>query len=268
MHVGRPVAALAREDRGARPGVLLRHRGDAGGARALGRQERRVRSDGTAARRSRPRLAGGADQPVPDDARLRLGGVAPRTRGVRRDRRNAAARPPARPRVRRRGPLRDEVPRRPRRRASRSGRVQAPGRCRTPPRVPLAHGARPCRGHGLAAPARARDARGAYGASDGERTRDRRAAPGPRRRAHRALPRIRRSPLVRRRGRGRRATRRDVHEADRECDQPGRSDVPDRGTRALGGRPSPTGPPAALGGARGSRRALARPRRGARPEPR
>ena len=77
----RARAARARRDGRARrgryygTGVLL-HR-----ARALGAAARRVRPDRAAARRRRPRLARGAVEPVPDDARPRGGG---RASGARR----------------------------------------------------------------------------------------------------------------------------------------------------------------------------------------
>ena len=93
-------APRAGADDRARRGRLLRHRGAVRGARALGHPPRRVRPDRPAARRRRPRLARGALEPVPDDARPRGRRRAPGARGRRLDRRDA--RLPAAARARRR----------------------------------------------------------------------------------------------------------------------------------------------------------------------
>ena len=69
----RPLAAAAgRHDR-ARGGRLLRHRRRLRRPRAVGTARRRVRPDRAAARRRPARLARGAVEPVPDDARPRGG---------------------------------------------------------------------------------------------------------------------------------------------------------------------------------------------------
>ena len=88
-----------------------------------GLEMRRVRPDRAAAGRRRPDLAGGAVEPVPDDARLR-GGRRPPGEGRRRlDRRDAGLPPPLRARRRLRAALGDEVPDRALGRARRRDRL-------------------------------------------------------------------------------------------------------------------------------------------------
>ena len=117
----RPARARG-HDRGRR-GLLLRHAHDVRRLRAVGPEARRVRPDGTAAGRRPARLARGALEPVPDDARLRGRRGACRSGARRRHCRDA--RPPAPARARR-GPRpaqRDEVPRRPLGRPARRRRL-------------------------------------------------------------------------------------------------------------------------------------------------
>ena len=153
-------------------------------ARALGAPIRRVRPDRAAARGRPARLARGAVEPVPDDARPRGGGGAPGPRRRRLDRRDADLPAPARARRRLRAPLRDEVPRGPRRRAARRRRLPRPAGGDAAPRLP--HGDRDRRRArpGLAAPARARDPAPPRRAPDRDRARAGAAARGaPGRRA-------------------------------------------------------------------------------------
>ena len=126
---------------------------------------------GTPPGRRRPRLARGAVESLPHDARPRVRGRTSRTRRRRRHRRDADPPAAARARRRLRPAQRHEVPRRPRRRAARRRRLQARGGRRAAEGVPdpLGHrrGARPVR----PAPARTRDARAARPAADGVRGR-------------------------------------------------------------------------------------------------
>ena len=121
-------------------GRVLRNRRHLPRARALGTALRRVRPDRPAAGRRRPRLARGAVESVPDDARPRGRGGSSGPRRRRRDRRDADPSAAARARRRLRPPQRDEVPRRPRRRAARRRRLQARGGRRAAEGVPDASG--------------------------------------------------------------------------------------------------------------------------------
>ena len=170
----RTRAAGARPDDRAGRGRLLRHRRALRDARALGRPPRRVRPDRPAARRRRPRLARGALEPVPDHARPRGGSGLAGAGGGRLDRRDARLPTTARRRRGFRAPQRDEVPRRPRRRAARRGRLPFRRGRRAPARVPRSHRDRGRTGPLLAALALAADAARADGAPHRERDHDRR----------------------------------------------------------------------------------------------
>ena len=139
----------------------------------------------------------------------------PRPRRLRRDRLDPGLPPGARARRRHRPPLGDEVPDRPARRAPRRD-----GRARRARRAPEADAGerrhhRVARRSELAAP-RPLDARDADAAAHRDRDRARPAARGAPRSRARALPRLQRPDLVRRRGC---AGRRDGDLADRERDE-------------------------------------------------
>ena len=182
----RPVAARARRHDRARGRRLLRHRRHLRALSRVGAPRRRVRPDRPAARGCAARLARGAVQPVPHHAGSRGSSRPSRARGRRRDRGHARPSPPARARRRLRPPQRNEVPRRPRRRAARRGRLP---RCRCSggaaalPR-PHRHRRRPRRR--LAPAARPEDARAARAAPDRDR-----ASLAERLRAHPAVETVR-----------------------------------------------------------------------------
>src|SRR5919201_401488 len=123
-HGARARAARARADDRACGGLLLRNAAPLPGARALGRPLRRVRPDRPSAQRSRSSLALGDLEPVPDDAGLRGRGRLARAPCGGLDRGDARLPAAARARRQLRRAQRDEVPRRPFRRAARRGRLR------------------------------------------------------------------------------------------------------------------------------------------------
>ena len=171
--------------------------------------------------------------------------AAPGARGGRLDRRDARLPAAARARRRLRAPQRDEVPRRATTTCCSGAVVMSLGRGRrAPARLPQPHGHRRRARPVLAALALAEDAHGADGAAHGERDRDRRApARAPCGRA-RALPGLRRPPLVRRRRRRGGTQGRDVAAEDQERHEPRRRRVGAREPHALGGRPRAARPAA------------------------
>ena len=255
------LLAAGRHDR-ARRGLLLRHRRHVRGARALGPAHVEFDQTGAAARGRAARLARGAVEPVPDDARPRGRGRAPGAGRRRRDRRDA--RPPAPARARRR--LRRCTARRSTSPAT-TTRCSAPSSAGTRRRpselrdVPHAHRHRR-RARPRVAPApRPEDARGARAPPD---ARPRPSSPS----GCASHPKV---ETVRYPGFGGLisfdvadgdAARRveTVDAADRERDLARRRHERDGEPRPLGGRPRAGRPPPAQRRPRGPRGALGRPR--------
>ena len=185
-----------------------------------------------------------------------------RADGLRRDRRDARLPPPAGPRRRLRRPQRDEVPRRPPQRAARRDDHAGRGADGAAPRLPRQHGAdrrtgRGCRALGGLETLDVRVERQTETATELARRLE----------AHPAVGIVRYPGFgglisfdvaARRRG----PPRRDVHPPDRERHEPRRRRLDDGVAAPLGGRPGARGTAAALGRARGRRRALGRPRTG------
>ena len=259
------VPRAGHDDR-ARRGRVLRHVGALPRARALGPALRRVRPDRAAARRRRPRLARGAVEPVPDDARPRRGRARIRRR-VLVDSTAVDARLPARARAT--APTSSSTARRStsaatttccsaRSCAARPGGRGAPARVRTRPASSPPPSRRGCSSAASrrSSPRCAATPRPRPRSPSGSRAHERGRA--------RPLPGLRRAALLRRRRRAEAArTVETRHALIDERDEPRRRALDARDAPPLGGRPRPAEPPPAERRARAGRGALGRPESGA-----